>query len=421
MDNNTPLYNSRIIKNYAEYLKKHSPEIDLDSILKYVEIEKYQLDDEGHWLSQQQIDRFHDEIAKRTEHQNIAREVGRFSVTSRASGALRQYLLGFINPATAYGFAEKINARISRAAVLTVKSSGQDEIEVKAVLCPNVPEKPYECQDRCCALEALAKLFTKKFATIEHPVCTHKGGDCCLYRIKWEKTNVFLLKKIRNYSFIFSILAIGFLRPFSIDAIVLLCILIAVGATLYSDNMEKNELHLQITRQGDASDRLLDQIEKRSNESLLIQEIGQATSVIMETDELLKCIMESLEKRLDFDRGMVMLADKSRASLVYAVGYGYNPKDEDYLRSITFHLDNPSSKGTAVNVFREQKPVLVNDIYEIETNLSPKSLDFLRTMHSRSFICVPIVCKSESRGILIVDNVQSKRPLSQTDMNLLQA
>ena len=103
-----PLYNSRIIKNYVEYLKIYYPDIDIASLLKYAGIEAYQLDDEGHWLIRMQVDRFHEMLAEKTNNPNIAREVGRFSVTSRASGAVRQYLLGFISPATAYSVIEKI-------------------------------------------------------------------------------------------------------------------------------------------------------------------------------------------------------------------------------------------------------------------------------------------------------------------------
>jgi PAS domain S-box-containing protein/putative nucleotidyltransferase with HDIG domain len=89
------------------------------------------------------------------------------------------------------------------------------------------------------------------------------------------------------------------------------------------------------------------------------------------------------------------------------------------VKNIKFHLDNPLSKGTAVDVFRKQKPVLVNDISEIENDLSLKSIDFVHAMGSQSFICVPIVYKGESMGIMIVDNVQSKKPLGQTEMSLL--
>jgi PAS domain S-box-containing protein/putative nucleotidyltransferase with HDIG domain len=194
---------------------------------------------------------------------------------------------------------------------------------------------------------------------------------------------------------------------------------IAMSVTLYTEHLEKKELLTNMQNQGDAADRLLDQINKRYNEALLIQEIGQASSMILEVDELLRFIIESLGKRLDFDRGMIMLANKQKDSLVYTVGYGYNPRDEDYLKGIKFHLDNPLSKGTAVDVFRKQKPILVNDISEIENDLSLKSLDFVRTMGSQSFICVPIVYKRDSMGILIVDNLQSKKHLSQTEMSLL--
>ena len=148
----------------------------------------YQLDDEGHWLTQRQVDRFHEILVQTTQDPDISRKVGRFSATSRASGALGQYLLGFINPATAYAFLEKINARLSRGAVLKIKAIGADQIEAKAILQPGVIEKPYQCLNRLGTMESVAKLFTNKFATIEHPVCIHKGGDCCLYIITWEKT-----------------------------------------------------------------------------------------------------------------------------------------------------------------------------------------------------------------------------------------
>ncbi|HQN66208.1 MAG TPA: HD domain-containing protein [Smithellaceae bacterium] len=423
MDNHTHIYNSRIIKSYVEYLKKHLPEVDSDPLLKYADIETYQLDDEGHWLTQEQVDRFHDILAKTTQDPDISRKVGRFSVTSRASGALGQYMLGFINPATAYGVLERINAQLSRGATLKTKAIGTDRIEAKATLQAGVVEKPYQCQNRLGGLEALAKLSTNKFASIEHPVCIHKGGDCCLYVISWENTRTFFWKRIRNYYFwiAFALCAIlfSFMKPAYWDVLTLSCVLMGMGVTLYAEHLEKKDLLAHIFNQGDAAESLLDQINRRYNEALLVQEIGQKSSDMTKVDELLQYIIESLVKRLDFDRGIIMLANKQKDRLVYTVSYGYNPKNEDYLHNIQFHLDNPQSKGTAVASFRTQKPFLVNDLSDIEHDLSRKSLDFVNTMGSRSFICVPIVYKGESLGVLIVDNVQSKKPLSQTEMSLL--
>jgi len=423
MMDNTPLYNSRIIKSYVEYLNRYFPEIDIAPLLKYANIEAYQLEDEGHWLTQEQSDRFNTIIAKKTQDKDISRKVGRYSATSRASGALGQYVMGLVNPATAYAILEKLNARLSRGAVLKTKSIGTDQIEVRAIIQPGVVEKPYQCLNRMGLLESLTKPFTNKFASIEHPVCIHEGGDCCVYIITWEKPRAFVWKKIRNYflalGFAICLISLGILRSVYWDTLVLSYIVMILGVTLYSEYLEKKELLTNIQNQGDSAERLLDQINKRYNEAQLIQEIGQASSMIMEADELLRFIMESLGKRLDFDRGMIMLANKQKDSLVYTVSYGYNPRDEDFLQNIKFHLDNPLSKGTAVQVFKKQKPILINDVTEIENDLSQKSIDFVRAMGSQSFICVPIVYKGESMGVMIVDNVQSKQPLGQTEMSLL--
>ncbi|MDD4356093.1 MAG: PAS domain S-box protein [Smithellaceae bacterium] len=416
-------YSSRIIKSYVEYLKKVFPDIDVNPLLKHAGIEIFQLDDEGHWLTQKEVDRFHEILAKVTQEPDISRKVGRFSVTSRASGAVGQYVLGFINPATVYGLLEKINSRLSRAAVMKTRAIAPDKIEAKVTLEPGVEEKPYQCDNRMGMMEALAKLSTNKLASIEHPVCVHKGGDCCLYVISWEKTPSLMWKRIRNYAsvagLVLCIAALKFIPSAYWDILVLSYVILLIGLTLKTEHLEKHEMLSAINTQADAADRLLDQINSRYNEALLIQEIGQAASMGLEIDNLLKHVMKSLIVRLDFDRGMIMLANEQKNLLVYSVSYGYNPKDEKYLKNIAFHLDNPHSKGAAVEAFRKQKPVLINDISVVEKDMSPRTLAFVRDMGSQSFICVPIVYKGESMGILMVDNVQTKKPLGQTEINLL--
>jgi PAS domain S-box-containing protein len=416
-------YSSRIIKSYVEYLKKFHPDIAVDPLLKFAGVEMFQLDDEGHWLTQTEVDRFHDILERETQDPDISRKVGRFSVTSRASGALGQYMLGFMNPALSYGVLEKINGRLSRATVMKTRAIALDQIEAKVTLQPGVEEKPYQCDNRLGGLEALAKLSTNKFASIEHPVCVHRGGDCCLYLISWKKTASMIWRRIRNYFSVFGLIlcliALKIVGAVYWDGLILLYVAILIGMTLHVERLEKKELLSIIDNQADASDLLLDEINSRYNEALLIQEIGQAASAMTEVDKLLEHTMKSLITRLDFDRGMIMLANDQKNLLVYSVSYGYNPKDEAYLASTTFHLDNPLSKGAAVEAFRKQKAVLVNDVSAIEKDLSPKTRDFIREMRTQSFICVPIVYKGESMGILMVDNVQTKRKLGQTEINLL--
>ena len=183
--------------------------------------------------------------------------------------------------------------------------------------------------------------------------------------------------------------------------------------------MEKKDLLAAITSQSQDAQQALEQVNFRYNGALLIQEIGQAISMILDIDGLLKYIMEALEKRLDFNRGMIMMADREKKRLTFSVGYGYSPEENDFLSKLSFRLDNPHSKGVAVLTFKEQNPFLIDDVSKIKQDISPKSLEFVYRMETRSFISVPIVYKGESLGILLVDNPKSGRKLNQSDLNLL--
>ncbi len=171
--------------------------------------------------------------------------------------------------------------------------------------------------------------------------------------------------------------------------------------------------------QGKAADQLVEQINLRYNESLLIKEIGEAASNILDPQKLLSFISESLEKRLQFDRSMIMLANPERTKLIYTAGYGYNPEQEALLTKMDFHLTNPQSKGIFYLAYRDQKPFLISNVNDIENNLSVRSLKFMKDFEVLSFICVPIIYEGKSEGILAVDNTKIKTPPTQSDLSLL--
>ena len=134
------------------------------------------------------------------------------------------------------------------------------------------------------------------------------------------------------------------------------------------------------------------------NNALLVQEIGQATANILDIDNLLKTVAGVMEKRLDFDRGMIMLVNKEKTMLRYCAGYGQNRPEEDILKETEFHLDNPDSRGLFVLAIKEQRPFLVNNISEIQGSLSRRSYEFAQQLGSEALICVPIIYEKESLG-----------------------
>jgi len=419
----SPLYNSRLIKNYVEYTQKHYPDIDINSVLRYAGIATYELEDQGHWFTQQQVDQFHEILSQKTGDTNISREVGRYAASSKASGPVKQYALGFMTPAAAYWMLEKMSPSLSRSFTLKTKKLGREKVEVTSTPNPGVVEKPHQCENRVGFLEAIPKLFSNKLAKIEHPTCIHRGGDICRYIITWEKTSSLIWKRVRNYSFFISIfvsLGLFFVLPLMPwVSLILLCALITMVFSFYSERLEKKDLTKTINTQGDAAKDLLDEINIRYNNALLVQEIGQATSILLDIQKVLKSIMDIMEERLDFDRGGVWLTNKEKTRLCYNVGYGYDPRIEDFLRDSDFHLDRPRSKGPAIQAFKQQKAYLANDISDIDKDLSKRSLEFVKRIGAKSFICAPVVYEGESLGVLFADNLTSKRPLTKSDMSLL--
>jgi PAS domain S-box-containing protein len=157
----------------------------------------------------------------------------------------------------------------------------------------------------------------------------------------------------------------------------------------------------------------------RYNNALLIEALGQVTARILDVESLISAVIKVLEKHLKFDRGMIMLADKKNGVLRYAAGYGHSPELDPILKSLTFNLRHPDSKGIFVRAMNEHKPFLITNIGNIKESLSAKSFEFARTIGCQSMICVPIIYENEALGIVAVDNSNSKCPLQQSDVSLL--
>ena len=423
MNESPPLYNSRLNKIYIQYLKKYYPDIDVNSILEEASIANYEIDDPAHWFTQEQQDRLQDILVTRTGNPNIAREAGRFSTSSEGLGAAKQYALGLMSPRTIYLLIEKMYALMSRGADVKAKTIRSNLVEITAVPRSGVKEKPYQCQNRTGTFESLARMFTDKFAQLEHPSCVHRGDDCCRYVISWTNSPMLRWRRIRNYYVIASVIILLLLLaklPFLNWGIVaLISAFIALMLSYYTDNLEKKALIRMVELQSETAHDNIIEGNLRYNDALLIQEIGQAASNIFDINRLLRAVAGVMEKRLEFDRGMIMLTDRKESELRYFTGYGQSPDEEKILRNTTFHLDNPESKGVFVLAVKEQRPFLVNNINEIQDSLSPKSLEVAKLLGSKALICVPIIYEKKPFGILAVDNRKSSRPLIQSDMSLL--
>ncbi|MGA7827594.1 MAG: HD domain-containing phosphohydrolase [Geobacteraceae bacterium] len=417
------LYNSRIIATYLRLIRKKYSYINIGDLLRSAKMEPYEVADQGHWFNQEQVNLFYERLVKVTGNEHIAREAGRFAAAPDSIGVMRQYILGLGSPAKAYELIGKTTQNFTRSSHYEARRIASNKVEIIVTPEKGVCEKPFQCENRIGFFEAIATVFNNKLLHIEHPECIFRDGTACRYIISWEKTPSVYWRKVRNYGAVM-LLALSGASFFLNGWIALLSVVptfvsFVLLACLVAASVEKKELRAGIENLRESTDKLLEQINLNYTNALLTNEIGQAISKQVDVDAILRNVFQVLQKRLDYDRGMILLADKEKMRLVFSAGFGYSAEQQNLLQKTSFRLDRPESKGVFVISFREQKPFLVNDFDDIKTNLSSHSLTFAKMLGAQSFIVCPIVCDGESVGILAVDNVVTKKPLIQSNMSLL--
>jgi HD-GYP domain-containing protein (c-di-GMP phosphodiesterase class II) len=417
------LYNSSIINTYIKMVKVRYPYVSVAALLGQAAMEPYQVEDEGHWFTQSQVDRFYEALVRLTGKTDIAREAGQYAASPEAIGGKSRFILGFIGPALVFEMVDKIADKFTRSARFSSRKLSRTEMEIVVSPNPGVSEQPYQCANRIGYFEAIVRAFHQKMLKVEHPECLFKGGSCCRYRISWSETKALLIKRIRNAFMILSalyfVISITLLPGASFSLAAPLSIVVLLVLTLSGEYLDKRDADAAFDNLRSSNEKLFEQLSLNYDHALMINEIGFSIAKQVRMAEILSGAMDIIRKWLDYDRGMILLADDERQALRFSTGYGYSDELLPAIRGASFNLTRADSKGVFVTCFREQKPFLVNDIAEITASLSPRSLDFARQIGSRSFICCPIVYENTSLGILAVDNIRTKRPLLQSDINLL--
>ncbi len=419
---NIPLYSSGIINIWVEFLKDKYPDINVNLILKHANIQEHEIADQGHWLTQEQVDMFYYKVLELTRNQNIAREAGRYLAKPGSVGFLWQYAFGQLGPPRIFERVAKAASYFAISSEYSFKRITSNKIEIISKPYKGIKEKEYQCENRIGIFEAIALGYTHRMPVIEHNECIFKGGDVCKYTISWRKSYKELFNRILSLVFLIFLGTLGFsffkgtanffsiLLPFSI-------IFLLMFSVKYF--IEKKELLNSLSILRESADNLIQQVNKNYNNTQLTDEVGQAVSGQASINDVLDSVVKIAEKRLDFDRGFILLSNKDRTRLMLRAGYGHSTGHLDYFPKEGFHLDSQESRGVFVISFKEQKSFLINNINAIKHDLSKRSLELLKKSGTKSFVCCPIVNNNESLGIIVVDNVKSKRPLIQSDLSLL--
>ena len=397
--------------------------VNISQLLEHAGLSPYELEDRGKWLTQSQVNRFYEYILINTDNAKIAQEAGRFAAESNSSTLLRQYAVGFLTPSVAYWMLEKLRSTLSKHIKFKVTNLTPNKSTIIATLEDGVKEEIFQCENRIGLFEGLAKIFTGNYANVEHPDCFHKGNKYCKYIVTWKITPSLISKLVSRYfsAFgLFSSLAFIFILPLNIWLYYFLTILLlSISSFLISEHLSKLDLEKSAASQQNVAEQLINQFNVRYNELSLIKELGEASANIFDPQELLNFTSSALQNRLNFKRGMLMLPDPEKTKLLYMAGYGYTSQEESIIKNTNFSLTKHDSRGIFHLAFHQQKPFIVDDIDNIKDDISERTMNYIKSLRVKSFICVPIIYEGKSEGILAFDNSGSENPATQSDLSLL--
>ena len=416
------LYNSRVVKNYLEYLERQHPDVSLERLLAACGIDRAKVEDPGHWLTQEEINRFHAALDDAVKEPHLAREAGRFAQEAHASGMLKRYALGFMTPMMAYRSLNRLASEWTRGHRFDVRPLSDRRIRVSVTTRDGVVDQPFQCANRIGKLEAIAKLFTGDFAQVEHSVCLHREGERCDYVVSWEPLASTRWKQVLRFGSLAAVVSIlvgaGFLSVSQWFTLLMGWIVLLGVGWATSVALENMELKRSITQKGETADLYLQEIKYRYNSAFLIQEIGKAASGLHPPEGFVAAILPILEKRLEYQGAMLWLLDEQQPDLLIGNGFGMSPEHLDGIRRLRLGRQQDTFGGLLETVCRHGTTLVADQPQEIARRF-PAGAEALGRMGVRAFIAVPLKNEDRTLGILMVfSGVEAKRT-SFSDINLV--
>jgi len=215
-----------------------------------------------------------------------------------------------------------------------------------------VQEQPFQCENRIGQFESVGIAFNNSIPQIDHPECIFKGGECCRYIIEWRSNFSYQLRRTSRIIYLILLIVsivltvIYPVNEFMFFVPIIISTILAIG--LLNDKYTKKELRNGIMNLEHSRDDLIMQMEINYNNSQMVHEIGQTINKYVDLEEIVGNVIQVLEKRLGYDRCLIMFANKEMTRLIFKAGFGYNDNQLEIIKATEFDLTKPESKGVFV-------------------------------------------------------------------------
>ena len=422
MTDASPIYNSRVIKNYIEYLEKRHPDVSLEPLLLPAGMERTEVEDPGHWFTQKQINDFHHALGRVVRDPQLALKAGRYSQASRTASLLTRYVLGFVTPMKAYRGMAKVASEWTRATDYVVRPVSGNQIALTVTPRPGVQEQPFQCDNRIGMLEALAKLFTGQYARVEHSTCMHRGGDHCDYRISWQSLPSHRWKRGLRYGVLGTLVVLassGIFLPLRSWLLAMMggAVVLGMGGSI-ALLLENRELKHRITYKGEVADQDIQEVKYRYSGAFLMQEIGKAASALQTPEQFVATTVSLLQKRLSYQGGMLWLMAEDQPERLVGSGFGIPPALMERIREVSLDASGDGFGGLLETVCRQGTAMVVHHPDEIRRQF-PGGEAHWNVMGVETLVAVPLQNDDRTIGLLLLFTDAASERTSFSDVNLI--
>lgn len=155
-------------------------------------------------------------------------------------------------------------------------------------------------------------------------------------------------------------------------------------------------------------------LNRRMLELQALCEIGATVTSVLDSDEVIRKVLDGVVGALGFDRSHLMLVDETTNRLVAGGSAGVEGEALAYLHELEYDLDR-EDVGVVLTV-KENRPILVEDVDHAPVQLDKKTLD---RIGFRSFVTAPITAGGRAIGVLVADRVGAGERVTEHDQRLL--
>jgi len=159
-----------------------------------------------------------------------------------------------------------------------------------------------------------------------------------------------------------------------------------------------------------ANEKIKEELRQRTQQLSFFIDIGKALTSTLEFKKVLNIIMEKAQKLIRCEAWALLLMDESSQELYLELAKG---KKRRQVKELRLKL----GEGVAGWVAKKGKPFILSDVRKEKRFL--EGPDVAISQNPRSILCVPIINKRKTIGVLEMINRLDGQPFQRRDLDLL--